>query len=91
MRLDGDSAYIVFANEDAKLMTNLKKAPALMTIAPMAKREFAADHLFLCTEYQYRNMLKAKQESEQERLAEEFQRRAQEKGINTNVHFGDDD
>ena len=91
MRLDGDSAYIVFANEDAKLMTNLKKAPALRTIAPMAKREFAAEHLFLCTEDQYRNMLKAKQDSEQERLAEEFQRRAQEKGINTNVHFGDDD
>ena len=91
LKLDGDSAYIVFANEDSKLMINVKKAPALRTIAPMAKREFAAEHLFLCTEDQYRNMLKAKEDQEQERLAEEFQRRAQEKGINTNVHFGDDD
>ena len=91
MRLEGDSAYIVFANEDAKLMTNLKKAPALRTIAPNIKREFDSEHLFLCTEDQYRNMLKSKEENEAQRRAEEFQRLAQEKGIDTNVHFGDDD
>ena len=91
MRLEGDSAYIVFANEDAKLMTNLKKAPALRVIAPSAKKEFSAEHLFLCTEDQYRNMLKAKQDNEAQLRAEEFEKLAQEKGINTTVHFGDDD
>lgn len=91
MRLEGDSAYIVFANEDAKLMTNLKKAPALRTIAPGIKKEFSSERLFLCTEDQYRNMLKAREEDEAQRRAEELQRLAQEKGIDTNVHFGDDD
>ena len=91
MRLEGDSAYIVFANEDAKLMTNLKKAPALRTIAPGIKKEFSSDRLFLCTEDQYRNMLRAREEDEAQRRAEELQRLAQEKGIDTNVHFGDDD
>ena len=91
MRLEGDSAYIVFANEDAKLMTNLKKTPALRTIAPGIKKEFSSDRLFLCTEDQYRNMLRAREEDEAQRRAEELQRLAQEKGIDTNVHFGDDD
>ena len=91
MRLDGDSAYIVFANEDSKLMLNLKKTPALMTIAPAAKKDFDAAHIFLCTEDQYRNMLNARQEDEAQKKADEFMQRANEKGINTNVHFGDDD
>ena len=60
-------------------------------IAPSAKKEFSAEHLFLCTEDQYRNMLKAKQDNEAQLRAEEFEKLAQEKGINTTVHFGDDD
>jgi len=91
MRLDEGNAYIVFANEDAKLMTNLKKADSLPAIASGAKKAFSADRLFLCTEDQYRNMLRAKQENESQKLAEEFQKRAQEKGINTTVHFGDEE
>jgi len=91
IRLEEDSAYIVFANEDVKLMTNLKKAPALRTIAPDIKKEFSSEHLFLCTEDQYRNMLKAREENEAQRRAEELRRLAQEKGIDTTVHFGDDD
>ena len=55
LRKEGDSAYVVFEDNDMKLLSNLKNSQSFRQISASIKDEFGADHLYLCTVTQYSN------------------------------------
>lgn len=85
----GTSAYVVFEDNDMKLLSNLKKSQAFKQISTGIKEEFGVDHLYLCTGTQYANQEKKNKESEQDRRLDDLNERSQNMGIPTDVHFGD--
>ena len=89
LKKDGDSAYIVFDDNDVKLLTNLKKSQTFRQISSSIKDEFGAAHLYLCTANQYSNQEKKNRESENEKKLDDLNERSKNMGIPTDVHFGD--
>lgn len=89
LKRSGDSVYIVFENADSRLMSNLKSVSAFRAVSGNIKDEFGAAHLYLCTQTQYQNVLKAAEQKQHEQRMEDFKNLAESKGINTDIHFGD--
>jgi hypothetical protein len=89
LKKDGTSAYVVFEDNDMKLLANLKKSQAFRQISAGIKDEFGVEHLYLCTGTQYANQEKKNRESEQDRKLDDLNERSQNMGIPTDVHFGD--
>ena len=89
LKKDGTSAYVVFEDNDMKLLTNLKKSQAFRQISAGIKDEFGAEHLYLCTVTQYANQEKKNRESEQDKKLDALNERANNMGVPTDVHFGD--
>ena len=89
LKRTNDSVYIVFENNDSRLLSNLKSVAAFKSVSANIKEEFGASHLYLCTTTQYANVTKAAAEKEHEQKMEEFKNLAESKGINTDIHFGD--
>ena len=89
LKKDGTSAYVVFEDNDMKLLANLKKSQAFRQISAGIKEEFGVEHLYLCTGTQYANQEKKNRESEQDRKLDDLNERSQNMGIPTDVHFGD--
>ncbi len=87
----GDSSYIVFDDKDETVVNNLKRADLFKKFGKLCKDAFAAPHLYICTESQYRTALKKHEESQVKKRAEDLVRLAESKGVNTTVHFGDED
>ncbi len=89
LKKDGDSAYIVFDDNDMKLLSNLKKSQAFRQISAGIKDEFGAEHLYLCTVTQYSNLEQKNRASKQEQKLDELNERSKNMGVPTDVHFGD--
>ena len=85
------SAYIVFEDSDAKLLSNLKSSQTFRQISSGIKDEFGVDHLYLCTSTQYANQEKKNRENEQERKLDSLGERSTSLGVPTDFHFGDDE
>ncbi|MBO4449038.1 MAG: DNA polymerase III subunit gamma/tau [Clostridiales bacterium] len=89
LKRTNDSIYIVFENADSRLMSNLKNVTSFRAVSANIKDEFGASHLYLCTQTQYQNVLKAAEQKQHEQRMEDFKNLAESKGINTDIHFGD--
>lgn len=89
LRKDGDSAYIVFEDNDMRLLANLKKSQAFRQISTGIKEEFGADHLYLCTTTQYANVEKKNRASELDKKLDDLNERSRNMGVPTDFHFGD--
>ena len=89
LRKEGDSAYVVFEDNDMKLLSNLKNSQSFRQISASIKDEFGADHLYLCTVTQYSNQEKKNRASEQDRKLDSLSERSTNMGVPTDVHFGD--
>ena len=89
LRRTEDSVYIVFDNNDSRLMNNLKGVSAFRAVSANIKDEFGAAHLYLCTQAQYTNKMKTAAAKDQDQKIEELRNLAESKGINTDIHFGD--
>ena len=89
LRKEGDSAYVVFEDNDMKLLSNLKNSQSFRQISASIKDEFGADHLYLCTVTQYSNQEKKNRASEQDRKLDSLSERSANMGVPTDVHFGD--
>ena len=89
LKKEGDSAYIVFDDNDMKLLSNLKKSQAFRQISAGLKDEFGAEHLYLCTVTQYANLEQKNRASKQEQKLDELNERSRNMGVPTDVHFGD--
>ena len=89
LKKDGNSAYIVFDDNDTKLLTNLKTSQTFRQISAGIKDEFGAEHLYLCTNNQYSNQEKKNRANEQDRKLDDLNERSKNMGIPTDVHFGD--
>ena len=89
LRKDGNSAYIVFEDKDARLLSNLKRSQAFRQLSAGIKDEFGAERLFLCTKTQFSNLEKKNQESELDRKLDDLNERSQNLGVPTDFHFGD--
>ena len=89
LKKTGDSAYIVFEDNDVRLLTNLKKSQAFRQISSSIKEEFDAGHLYLCTSTQYSNQEKKSQASAMDKKLDELNERSKNMGIPTDIHFGD--
>ncbi|MCR4688003.1 MAG: DNA polymerase III subunit gamma/tau [Saccharofermentans sp.] len=86
-----DSSYIVFEDTDETIVNNLKRAETFRRFGKICKEAFSSAHLFICTDSQYRQALKKHEEEMADRRAQELIDIAKAKGINTTVHFGDED
>ena len=89
LKKDGNSAYIVFDDNDTKLLTNLKTSQTFRQISAGIKDEFGAEHLYLCTNNQYSNQEKKNRANEQDKKLDDLNERSRNMGIPTDVHFGD--
>ena len=89
LRKEGDSAYVVFEDNDMKLLSNLKNSQSFRQISASIKDEFGAEHLYLCTVTQYSNQEKKNRASEQDRKLDSLSERSANMGVPTDVHFGD--
>lgn len=86
-----DSSYIVFEDRDEPTVNNLKRAESFKRFGKLCKERFGLAHLFICTDSQYRTALKKYEEAQVKKRAEDLLHLAESKGINTTVHFGDED
>ena len=89
LKKDGSSAYIVFEDQDAKLLSNLKRSQAFRQISSGIKDEFGAEHLYLCTTAQYTKQMEKNHSAELDKKLDDLNERSRNMGVPTDVHFGD--
>ena len=90
MKID-DSGYIVFEDSYKNVVENLKGMNEFRKLAQRIKGSFeGVGRLFVCTKTQYGNALAQNEKQKKQNAAEEMRARAEQMGITTELHFGDD-
>lgn len=86
-----DSGYIVFEDSYKNVVENLKGMNEFRKLAQRIKGSFeGVGRLFVCTKTQYGNALAQNERQKKQNAAEEMRMRAEQMGITTELHFGDD-
>ena len=86
-----DNGYIVFDDNYKNVVENLKGLNEFRRLAQTIKSSFeGVDRLFVCTNTQFNNALIQNEKRKKEQAAEEMKAKAQQMGVNVDIHFGDD-
>ena len=86
-----DNGYIVFEDSYKSVVENLKGMNEFRKLAQKIKATFdGVGRLFVCTKTQYNNALIQDERRKKQEAAEAMKAKAQQMGITTEIHFGDD-
>ncbi|SCW64394.1 DNA polymerase III, subunit gamma and tau [Ruminococcaceae bacterium YRB3002] len=86
-----DCGYIVFDDKDRNVVENLKGMNEFRKLAQEIKARFDnVKRLFVCTKTQYGNAVAQNEKAKKQQEAEDLRAKAEQLGIITNLHFGDD-
>jgi len=86
-----DNGYIVFEDSYKSVVENLKGMNEFRKLAQKIKATFdGVGRLFVCTKTQYGNALIQDERRKKQEAAEAMKAKAQQMGITTEIHFGDD-
>lgn len=86
-----DNGYIVFDDNYKNVVENLKGLNEFRRLAQTIKSSFeGVGRLFVCTNTQFNNALIQNEKRKKEQAAEEMKAKAQQMGVNVDIHFGDD-
>ena len=86
-----DNGYIVFDDNYKSVVENLKGLNEFRRLAQTIKSSFeGVGRLFVCTNTQFNNALIQNEKRKKEQAAEEMKAKAQQMGVNMDIHFGDD-
>jgi len=90
MRIE-DNGYIVFDDSYRNIVENLKGMNDFRKIAQKLKGSLnGINRLFVCTKTQYNNALIQHEKKRKQAEAESLRAKAEQMGITTELHFGDD-
>ena len=90
MKID-DNGYIVFDDSYRNIVENLKGMNDFRRLAQQIKASFdGVSRLFVCTKTQYNNALIQNEKKKKQAEAEALRAKAEQMGITTELHFGDD-
>jgi len=89
-RILGDSGYIVFEDSYKSLVQNLLANEEFKKVSVRIKEDFDGIlHVYTCTEKQYRNV-ESKMGGDSKKNMADLKKKAEQMGIATELHFGDD-
>ena len=90
-KMNEDSAYIVFENEQKKLMNNVSRLPICKELSVRIKTDYKLVHLYICSQDQYSELMKKNDEDLSKKGIDDFIKAAQNNGFSADIHYGDDD
>ncbi|MBP5261072.1 MAG: DNA polymerase III subunit gamma/tau [Clostridiales bacterium] len=86
-----ENGYIVFEDTEKSIVENLKGMNEFRRLAQTIKSTFDnISRLFVCTKTQYGNAVAQHEKQKKQSAAEDMRAKAEQMGITTELHFGDD-